>query len=136
MTEKDVMVGDWFRFRYTTISNREVVHTFRISQIENQLGQYYVWGDGLGRMCHPENLEPVSLTQEILEKNGFKKEGSWFIIEGDYYDVSIKEITDSIWRVKYCNTEFSALDCVLHIAFVHELQHALRLCGISKDITL
>lgn len=81
-------------------------------------------------------LEPIPLTPEILEENGFKKEGSWFIIEDDYYDVSIREITDSIWRVKYCNTEFSAFDSVLHIAFIHELQHALRLCGISKEIVL
>lgn len=85
---------------------------------------------------HESEIEPIPLTSEILEKNGFKKEGSWFIIEDDYYDISIKEITDSIWRVKYCNTEFSAFDCVLHIAFVHELQHALKLCGIDKEIVI
>ena len=81
-------------------------------------------------------LEPIPLTSEILEKNGFKKEGSWFVIEDDYYDVSIGEITDSIWRVEYCNMEFSVFDCILHIASVHELQHALKFCGVDKEIVI
>ena len=139
MTEKDVMVGDWFRFRYTTISNREVVHTFRISQIENQLGQYYVWGDGFGRMCHPENLEPIPLTPKILGKNGFTRPNDrvrYFTESTDYYDVDIHEITDSIWCFEYQNCEAHFPPCLILIAHVHELQHALRLCGISKDITL
>lgn len=136
MTEKDVMVGDWFRFRYTTISNREVVHTFRISQIENQLGQYYVWGDGFGRMCHPENLEPIPLTQEILEKNGFTKSERyevWKIIRDDY------ELRVTPWRVAVIFLEDGADKeeySMPRPKCVHELQHFLKLAKLEKDITL
>lgn len=84
----------------------------------------------------PKLLMPVPITTEILEKNGFKKEGRYFIIEDDYYDVSIREITDSIWRVKYCNTEFSTFDSILHIAFIHELQQFLRHHKIEKEIVI
>lgn len=84
----------------------------------------------------PKLLEPIPITPEILEKNGFKKEGSYFIIQDDYYDVSIREITDSIWRVEYCNTEFSAFDDILHIAFIHELQQFLRHHKIEKETVI
>lgn len=145
MTEKDVMVGDWFRFRYATISNREVIHTFRISQIENQLGQYYVWGDGFGRMCHPENLEPIPLTAEILEKNGFKNVSVITVGIAKMRWVSEDTRTEiTIWMddtmpmeiVKNVYYEDEVSYTLPFPGCVHELQHALRLCGISKDITL
>lgn len=133
MKAEELMIGDWVFCTYPSIKK-----PFRVEEIrtvgDNELK--IIISDEMRLVFQERYIEPISLTPEILEKNGFKKEGSWFIIEDDYYDVSIKEITDSIWRVKYCNTEFSAFDSVLHIAFVHELQHALKLCGIDKEIVI
>lgn len=134
MTEKDIMIGDWFRFRYTTTSNREVVHTFRISQIENQLKQYYVWGEGFGRMCHPENLEPIPLTQEILEKNFNKK--TFYGIFDDYFDFDIREYSDDVYIATYHCCEMGLPNQCIILSFVDELQHFLNHCGISKEIVL
>lgn len=131
METKELMIGDWVYNAHHKKNIRITAYDFFLHGHFKD-GAQYIYGTGL--LAFGRDLSPIPLTPEILEKNGFKKEGSWFIIEDDYYDVSIKEITDSIWRVKYCNTEFSAFDCVLHIAFVHELQHALRLCGIEKEI--
>ena len=130
----DAMVGD-----YLQNTNGNVGKVVGIELYDGAIDEYDVamrYSDNSTCYTSPKLLQPIPLTPEILEKNGFKKEGRYFIIEDDYYDVSIREITDSIWRVKYCNTEFSAFDCILHIAFIHELQHALRLCGIEKEIVL
>ena len=122
------MVGDWFRFRYT-IDGKEIVHTFRISRIEDELGDYYVWGKGFGRMCYPKRLEPISITPEILEKNGFEEFDGWRILDMDDVEIrwigTILEISGS-----YGNIELPNVQCV------HELQHALRLCGIDKEIVI
>lgn len=134
MKANELMVGDWFRFRYTT-DGRENVKTFRISQIENELGEYYVWGNGFGRMCFPERLEPIPLTPEILEKNfGEAINGGYF--EGDeFYELFIIEVTDGTWIIKHDNIEFSNIPRQqVMVSYVHELQHALRLCGIEKEI--
>ena len=145
MKASELMVGDWFRFRYT-IDGREIVRTFRISQIENELGEYYVWGDGFGRMCYPERLEPIPITPEILEKNGFKKQGfdGW---EFDYLTEGGCLIYVVLWRCDYpkeyhthltiesYSADFGSFKS-FRIDCVHELQHALRLCGIKKEIKI
>ena len=132
---EDLMVGDWFRFRYT-IDGKETVHTFRIGRIENELGDYYVWGERsgvLGRMCYPERLEPIPLTPEILKKNGFVP---------DYSSLHYLSIENGSIRLSehqyglYCTILRSCQRYDGVCNYVHELQHALKLCGIDKEIIL
>lgn len=123
MKSEDLMPGDWVNYRNTDDGHAPYLEPIRITKDDFVLDEATFFN---------AHLEPIPLTPEILEKNGFKKEGSWFNTEDDYYDVSIREITDNIWRVKYCDTEFS----VIHIEFVHELQHALRLWRTGKTIEL
>lgn len=152
MKENEVMIGDWFRFRYT-IDGKEIVHTFRISRIEDELGEYYVWGDGFGRMCYPKRLEPIPITPEILEKNGFvmaERDGvavrysfatdlhkpTQTAIQFAFYDGGVS--ADTLFK---CWTSPKDCDGIndLHICdlkFVHELQHAIRLAGIDKEIII
>ena len=149
MKENEVMIGDWFRFRYT-IDGKEIVHTFRISRIEDELGDYYVWGEGFGRMCYPKRLEPILITPEILEKNGFVKEKedelgiTYYFLERPY----TTQIT--LYKEPICDVSilFKAWGRVpssvggvndIHLCsvkYVHEMQHALRLCGIEKEIII
>ena len=135
MKANDLMVGDWFQ---NPLGYPYKVKSIKCYNADKEDEYYKVLGVNKGTEASFDviNAEPIPLSPEILEKNGFKKEGSWFVIEDDYYDVSIRQITESIWRVKYCNIEFSAFDSTLHIGFVHELQHALRLCGVKHDIIL
>lgn len=91
-----------------------------------------------------EDLRPIPLTAEILEKNGLKPfkidklteqaTAKWWAKGGDYY-------------VKQYNFVFNGFQptysfgCHPHtlierLRYVHELQHALRLCGIDKEIVL
>lgn len=94
-------------------------------------------------------LHPIPLTPEILEKNGFKKENGGKIMGfniADSYElvyqgrtnfdkfwIYIQDFGESKkWHIKI-NGHF---DISGFINDVHELQHALKLCGIDKEIVL
>ena len=95
---------------------------------------------GIDDICS-EDIRPIPLTAEILEKNGFENIGDdtyqleekpcWFWVDffnhqyGCEYDTSTHEYEDDEHRLK-----------LYGIPSVHELQHALRLCGIEKEIKL
>lgn len=67
-------------------------------------------------------LSPIPLTAEILEKNG-----CIMVDKGDYGEWHIKENPNiPLWQ----HTEFVIFGGI-EIHFVHELQHALRLCGLN-----
>lgn len=76
-----------------------------------------------GREC-----EPIRITDEILEKNGYEKAIGenpvevWTINKGVYLHK-----TDNGYKLRE-GAEFN----VLNIKYVHQLQHALRLCGLDN----
>lgn len=88
-----------------------------------------------------DELNPIPLTAEILERNGFKDIGDniyqleekqfWFWVDfmnhqyGCEFDTSTYEYESSEHRLK-----------LYGLPSVHELQHALKLCGIEKNIQL
>lgn len=80
-----------------------------------------------------DDIEPVPLTPEILEKNEFKIE-----VRGDLlYEYNIDgslDICISIWGKKdeygHCKVRQVCLDG--GVLYIHELQHALRLCGLDE----
>lgn len=69
-----------------------------------------------------KHISPIPITPEILEKNGW----ALWEIEGEYKGVI------SIYGRE---APFGVFDGI-EINFVHQLQHALRLCGIDKTIEL
>ena len=88
-------------------------------------------------------LRPIPLTPEILEKNGFTQ------CEPQGYDLYIKDKEGAglyriFWQGESYNyyLEIAAYAYPLgefnktNIKYVHQLQHALRLCGINKEISL
>ena len=144
MKPEDLMIGDWFRVRYT-FDGKDFIRTFRISRPIDELG--FVCGKGLGQVCLPEELEPIPLTPEILENNGFKKKhptqhfceiviGSFRITVQFGYGDSIDYVR--IYETPNDNYIPETNINIYHpkIKYVHELQHVLRLCGIEKEIVL
>ena len=86
--------------------------------------------------------EPIPLTPEILEKNGFK----WLVTDSKSTTYCINEPTIHVSKIKeneewlICvgatgstRKRFVEVSCV---KYFHELQHALKLCGIEKEIVL
>lgn len=85
-------------------------------------------------------FEPIPLTSEILEKNGFER--NEFIPHYNSIDnrVSLhndKEYMNSVneWHVHIDSEDYCSIaNCEL--THVHELQHILRLCKIDKEIVV
>ena len=98
--------------------------------------------DGIIETTHNQSsnielIKPIPLIVEILEKNGFKKDEK---DKNMYY-----------WNWSICNNCISYdketgkirifhslgnLVFVLPLRYIHELQHALKLCEIEKKIIL
>ena len=81
-----------------------------------------------------KSLEPIPITSEILERNGFEES---VVNEGNY--IWRSKLERVIWneeenitiRSVKCDTLFQG-----HCYYIHQLQNALRLCGIRKEIEL
>lgn len=83
------------------------------------------------------NFQPIPLTSEILEKNDilYEKQSFYYVIKDD----KNLECTYYMQRVQgdwVVGVDIGAYDCSVfaRIKYVHELQHALKLCGIDKEI--
>jgi len=79
------------------------------------------------------DLRPIPLVPEILEKNGFKKYNELYrldIAEGVFVNVDFKSKEPF---VSVHNTCYRATPICWYL---HQLQHALKLCGIEKTIEL
>lgn len=108
---KDLMVGDWvYAQDYPTkaLPKKVKPEHFVRSLVE---------------------FEPIPLTQEILEKNGWILEWGLEWNNDDAIDLMAEWEDDRFWW-------FLGDTPVVAINYVHELQHVLRLCGIEKEIEL
>ena len=79
----------------------------------------------------PCNIHPIPITAEILEKNGIYRK-----YEDDNYAIFRG---DGLWAVKYSDGDWELSTppvCRVDIKCVHQLQHALRLAGVDKEINL
>lgn len=122
---KSLMIGDYVV--YTEFGKNE------IDKIET-LEPRRVWLEH-GRTYVPiEFVEPIPLTTEILKKNGFVKDEkddnmyywNWGVIDDC---ISYDKETSKVRIISV-----SGLTFVKILQYVHELQHALRLCEIQKEI--
>lgn len=121
MEAKELMIGDWVRLKLSQ-------HDTKVTNI----GGSYVFTKAV-RPIRYDEIEPVPLTPEILEKNGFKKYDELYrldITEGTFVNVDFKSKEPF---VSVHNTCYRATPIC---RYLHQLQHALRLCGIEKEITL
>ena len=118
---KDIMVGDWVDVRNNAAPNTP--HLERITP---------------SHFLRDEHWYGIELVPEILEKNGFakledesgKQRYRWEYADGIHISI---DFTDTDPWVHVSNRCYFA---VPYCEYVHQLQHALRLCGIDKEITL
>ena len=91
----------------------------------------------------PEDaIEPIPLTADILEKNGFEKIYDEYKLPN--YRIKWKSYTklfftvftgvDGFWNHVGLGVIIGGVPATLD--YVHDLQHALRLCGITREIIL
>ena len=82
-----------------------------------------VFLDGCDDLIPVGLMEPIPITPEILEKNGFYEHDGYYTSE--FFNLHHR-----------INNTYAIGDTMMRVTYVHELQHALRLCGIKKDIEL
>ena len=78
-------------------------------------------------------LKGVPLTDEILKKN-FPSTTNWYFIGTNKFCFRIDKYKDK-WDL-YFGRDGKGTNLQIKISYVHELQHAMRLCGIDKEIEI
>lgn len=90
-----------------------------------------------------EKVKPISITAEILEANGWRNDGMYARLRIDehlhleyyYHEHRLRKYFYGVdeWQnhAKVSDLTFSA-----HCYSVHQLQHALRLAGVDKEIVM
>lgn len=138
MKATDLMIGDYLQYngmpyRVIQVTGLSSGGTFMLENGEEDCG------------------EPIPLTKEILEKNGW----SCAEFRGGYGRKGIRlngldELPEGVdnaldfaqWSLDtkflYHHLEIYMWKGSVHlwVNYVHELQHAFRMCGITKDIEL
>ena len=138
MKANELMVGDWMQ-------KLEAGGHYRKCRIKAIIDDNVdcVTSDGEVHTLSVNGIEPILLTAEILNENGFESNGNaiWAaycredkhanleISEHYYYD---DEKTEGgfYWTINCCEYD------IIRLRYVHQLQHALNLCGIDKEIKL
>ena len=89
-----------------------------------------------------DNIEPIPLTPEILEKNGFEKEG--FRHYDEYIGIDDRVVLNNDkayinsvneWLVYIDSEDYSTI-ASCELTYVHELQHLLKLCKINFEFNI
>jgi hypothetical protein len=128
MKANELMIGDWVQnplgwkarvmsIKHTCVFKDEWEYLFKIG----------ISKDTFQNNLSESELSPIPLTPEILEKNGFSD---------DYCndDLCYAQSCGDVIGI-HINGKNGCMD-EMYFKYVHQLQHALRLCGISKEIEL
>lgn len=152
MKANELMIGDWVLRFGETPARVDAIGNIEVYLSDDKTGDWTV---------SYEHIKPIPITSEILEKNGFTHcdyEGSelldafcWvefnearngFMINRASIKVTLykKPImgVSVLTEIDTYSTKGDGVNKVhsCDIESVHELQHALRLCGIEKEIVL
>jgi hypothetical protein len=126
MQANEIMISDYLSYegqiiKVASITKKKVGYHIK----DNEYRMHYA------RLCE---CKPVFITPEILEKLGFVgklcSNGIDYVSE-EYKLRIICRTNDEGWTIYANHFGLDKKD-----VFVHELQHALRLCGIEKEIKL
>lgn len=132
MILEDLMVGDYVTHKY--YYDRPVkIKYFVGSKAKTENETFEI-----------STLKAVPITEEFLIKNGFEYDydvdecvadgGQFITLKGYVYE------EDGV-LIDYCNgdvkvvTDFNG-EVTKRMSYIHELQHAMRLCNINKEIKL
>ena len=120
---KDLMIGD---FVYVARGYDKHLTIEKVKGIIADKDEPYPVTIFTGETVSLNDIEAIPLTEEILVKNGWRKEP--ITIDGDYAD----------WygEIPICQEEDEFNYERIELTYVHTLQHLLRLCGIDKEIEL
>ena len=133
MKPEDLMIGDWVNFPIDITGGETEYDSQTIEYQPMQIVSISAWANNDGEVesregviCDIEQLKPIFLTPEILEKNGFKEctNEDW---TNDNVDFILYRRKDGIFRIQNTN---------MTLPYVSSFQHALRLFWFGKEIEI
>ena len=142
MNTKELMLGDFVNYRTGWINEEtgkpeyecEGMFPIKVCFITPDAVQYEEeMPDGSIETIEAIEYElfPTPITPEILEKNGLRKLVTYGTEKWtcDNFRLNVYS-SDGTWR--FCADTKRNEDSVIYVRFVHQLQHALRLCGLNE----
>ena len=163
MDVKELQIGDFVRVNRDGLCiKKDTIVTIRSIDADNRVA-----GTGLigSAGCRPldesqfdggiwcEYLDPILITKELLEKNGFKLDKNETYCKRYFYAANLDQVPQTVVEFTFygegisvdtlfkcwtkpmsCDGENSIHICDLK--YVHELQHSLKDCRIDKGIEL
>lgn len=130
MKATELMIGDWVNSDFGIIQIKEIFE----DAVRDSRGNDYEF----------DCVYPILLTGEILKSNGFE-----LISNSDSATKAFIDLYD-VWGCKTMFQSFTLFynryskdyrlhafsDNISNIVYVHELQNAMRVCGVKKEIEL
>ena len=134
MEANELMIGDWVEVPFLEGKPKIVkVEEILFDEINPEWDGMENYGG-----IKIKYVEPIPLTPEILEKNGFTK-GGMFV---KTYYLAVEDFEIFVYFA-HVNIQLiiekrngSRIINILNVEYLHILQHALKLCGIEKNIEL
>ena len=130
MEAKELMIGDWLFY-----SGQFNAFCFRVEQItRKKVGYHAEPNEFRMHYLRLSECEPVPLTVKRLELIGLEKVQNLYVLT-----VENKVFPGKIFfEYVLSNGSLYVNDGLIPrpIRYVHQLQHAMRLCGIEKEITI
>ncbi len=123
----DLMFGDWVLWRGTPLKIMSINDKTSRSLEPTVTGLITIDGKETIRRFNAKSLKPIPITPEILKKNADKIDMSY---QFGKYPKTMNVMYDSraVIRILEGDDEYLGME----LKNVHELQHALRLYGITE----
>jgi hypothetical protein len=149
MNANELMIGDWVKIQEPDKYAGAVGRICSLTSVEGGYFAINIQDPQFGYLVTEvfgDDIVPIPLTTDILENNGFEKEEEergfsepYRVYANNDFQYVIK-IYPKDGMDRYSRLEIGEYDDSEHasllINHVHELQHALRLAGINKEITI
>ena len=131
---KELQIGDWITdkngFQWQIIG---VGDDYAYATFEDNEGDPWEFDD------KDDQPEPIEITEDILKQNKWKVQGYTLLPSEHYYvkddggnHLLWSHGTLSIWLACGEANDGVFSDVVLACKYVHQLQHAFRLCGLNE----
>lgn len=130
MKVTNLMVGDWILINNIPHKIQAIDSIDAEIRADDEL--YYIGED---RYHSEDKIEGVPITPEILEKNGIRKRRDEYAVFG-WEGMKQWYVTLEDFKPQYDFWFITSSDRDLNISgqirYVHQLQHALRICGLDE----
>ena len=138
MKANELMIGDWVFCTYPSIN--KPVRVAEIKTVGDNKLKIVIYDDDIRLVFNETYIDPIPITPEILEKNGFdisdpEVKQYHFEEDGQRYHFTLRQIYNQK-DGKPNGYSFFAFNVLTIIDYVHQLQHSLKLVGIDKEIEL